>query len=583
MIAGYDYEREERAWGPRKATTAWCHQERQLSNPDLPDPYGIDELKVRHNPYSTMIRFVQANPDIGKEDFLRAWSALFKGDEIYDRRRTAQLSSTHQYQLSALVFVEEGMEFSKAMREAYISSGIGPDELMRDASERAREIAAGASMQLDSDDPLKDGAAHFATEMVAASMVLKHPLWNHCTANDKILLSGANIPPLDAAVYSRPFGFSVSAQTPVQREIHVGIINEYIAPIRKLSSHDRRVKWARDVVDNGVNNGLKIVYREIQEFLARYQGEDGVASSNLITAKNVDGFIEFVLQALAKRRKSLPGVKVLPELLIANVVSDLRVRLQNDSILSFRPTAPFDEVVKGLIALHDFYADFVVSQAHYHFGKDFRLPGKFLSRADEKLGKELGKVKWMDSTKVDINILPSRDALDRFHPYVGDRYCLLHIGCEKYSLDDPRFLPHRILVEGQRPSETLKGGIYQVTVNIQGLKIMILSGVDPRVGFYVNPGEFMDGLEQNFTQIAREGEYDLILVDEIEGSSRKGTMLREILTRYPDRFELAPEDAVGYPVGAPLDNGTPPRADETDKFYMAHRKFRIMADLRKKK
>lgn len=537
------------------------------------------ERRYEHrNPYGAMIRFIRNNPGLKKEEFLRAWRAIFEHDEHFDRKKIEQFSGELGCKLSALEFLERNLDCDKRIHASYVESGMPFEELMQRIEARADELVWGAHLHIHGDDPSQD-SLRSAVEMMAADMVLAPVSFIHHQVYKDVFQRIA-IEPLDGEVHSRPFTFPISLQRPIQREIHLGIIRDYMAPILRLARNDTIVEMAKNVLGNGARNGLRIVYSDIKEFFARYGDGTGLELPDLITSRNVERFIDCVLGALAKHPKAIPGVKFLPDFLIASSILNHEPKDSLKPILSFRPTAPFDDVVAGLMALHDFYAEQVANEAAHYFGKGFRLPGKFLGRAADLLLDEVTKVQWMDSERAEVSIVPSRNLLDAFHASMGGRNCLLGYGFTIHSLTDPRFLPHRILLHGQKPGKTWKGGIYQMTIRARGLKIMILSGIDPQRGFNVNPGEFMAGLERNFRQIANEGDYDLILIDEIEGSSRKGTMLREIRERYPERFELSPEEAVGFPVKEPVVDGVPPQPHETKKFYMAHRHFRVMADLR---
>lgn len=575
-IAGYVHSCDEkRRSNPYKDAQYYYREEKDLAF----DRKGCPD----HNPYIAMIRFMRANPGVKQEAFMRAWKAIFEQDDHFHWEKIWQFSGDLGCQLPALDFLERGLECDKKMLASYIDSGMAFHQLMQAVDERAYNLVRGAHLHIRWDDPASDSDGFcYAVERIAAKMVLA-PVYSRRASIGEDIFQRIVSQPLDEGVSSWPFVISVLIQRPIQRELHLGVIHDYLNPVRHLMDREAIAGMAKEALRNGAKNGLRVVSSDIKEFLTQYGDGADEAPFDAINAQNVGEFIDCALRALAKHPKAIPGVKFLPDFLIASTILEFSSTELLKPILSFRATAPFDDVVAGLKALHNFYAELIPNRAAHHFGIWFLPPGKFFKRADELLQRELAKIEWMDYERVRMTIVPSRDVLDGFHAYMGDRFCLSSDDFIKNSLTDPRFVPYRMLLHGPRPSETWKGGIYQMTVRARGLKLMILSGIDPQMGFNVNPGELMDELEYHFKEMAQDGDYDLMLVDEIEGSSRKGTMLREIRERYPDRLELSPEEAVGFPVKVPVVDGVPPGPHETDKFYMAHRHFRVMADLRGKK
>ncbi|MBF0104888.1 MAG: hypothetical protein HQM16_06130 [Deltaproteobacteria bacterium] len=517
----------------------------------------------------------------------------------------------------------------RALR-SYIRGTLRGPGFDKAVEERARELVMGKPLQLTGVDETR-----YAVEVAAAGRALHHPA--HDLRHLEARVAASSRADLLPSVHSRPFSFDVSVLTPAQQVIDVGLIEEYRKPLAELSTFQAQVEWLCGLMENTGTIGSRPVRVVVESFLREVRATD----INFYFTTHEPEFyalIDTMLRALAHDTNAIARDQTMAKLLLIKAVQVCAGEASLDTVRNFRPTMPYSAVVKGLSDLHEIYAYIVKDVAARYFGPDFKMPGKFLGQAALKLEREFKKIDWLhcEIERVRITILPCREELDRFHAVAGDRMCLMgDPQYEHHSLTDPRFDPHRVLVQPYQThrgpliqdliagkvgnlapnatlwnllrlasdpqnlhakntapgagyvelydapaSETWRGGIYQMTVHHKGLKIMILFGIDPRTDFFVNPAEFMDGLEKGFAEIAKEGGYDLVLTHGYEGSSRKGTILREILARYPEVFEFPPEDAIGFPLKAPYPN-RPPRADEGEMFYRAFSSdFRVMIDLR---
>lgn len=464
---------------------------------------------------------------------------------------------------------------------AYALGTLRGAEYLEAINARAKVLVYGANFVVrDHRDPA------YAVDIPTAQSVLNHPSLSGEQVESS-LKSAASIEQndLNPNVYSRPFSFDVSVQKPIQQVLEVGLIDKYARLIPPSPFPPTGLdEWAyilSHLVENHARNGLQIASKTIKKYQNDYPEKKLICllASN---EGNCFALVRRLLTELSYHPESLPGIQALPQLILLAARQSMSLSA-SDAVERLSPTRPFNEIVTSLQALHEFYADTIPEITRQYFGEGFQLPGRQLKNAARLLERELEKLKWVDSKRMRLHILPSRTHLDAFHPQMGDRNCLMtNPNYLVYSLTDPRFYPHRILVEGEAPENTWRGGIYQVTTVINGQKIMLLSGLDPRLGFHVNPAEFLDGLEKGFGEIAREGGYALVLVHRFEGSSRKGSIQREIDARYAYKglqFTLSEQDAVGFPLRRPYP-GRDPRIDEGAIFHHAHREYYIMLDLR---
>lgn len=463
---------------------------------------------------------------------------------------------------------------------SYVIGILRGAEYLAAVDARAHELVNGADLPIgDHRDP------KYAVDIPAAIRVLNHPA---LSGNDVERSLNGYLPiekgALNPDIYSRPFSFDVSVQTPLQQVLEVGLINEYgrLIPPSPFppAGNDAWAYILFNLVENQANNGLRIAAKTIDDYQTNYP-ERNLLSHLAENEGNCFALVQKLLSELSQHPKSLHNLQALSPLILLAARQTMSSSMA-EAIERFRPTLPFDEIVTSLQALHEFYADTIPEVTRRYFGEGFQLPGGPLKKAVRFLQRELDKLQWVDSKKVRLRILPSHSRLDGFHPHMGDRNCLMvNPNYVRYSLTDPRFLPHRILVEGEAPENAWQGGIFHITTVINGKKSMLLCGLDPRLGLKVNPAEFLDGLEKGFGEIAREGGYDQILIHTFEGSSRKGTIQREIDARYGQNnnvLVIAEEDAIGFPFRVPYSEGHP-KPGEKSRFHIPLRKFYVMRDL----
>lgn len=153
----------------------------------------------------------------------------------------------------------------------------------------------------------------------------------------------------------------------------------------------------------------------------------------------------------------------------------------------------------------------------------------FVAKERKRLKNIYGTLKQLDLKEENVTLLPSRDKVDAFFGHVGGNCLAAKSEYGLFGFTDPTFVPFRILINGKWMGTLMS---FTRFIGDKRQKALILSGIDPQIPF--KPDQFLDRLEENFAELARRGNYDLVLLTTGRGtiSSRRAFLQAEAEARY---------------------------------------------------
>lgn len=385
-------------------------------------------------------------------------------------------------------------------------------------------------------------------------------------SSDKVdtILSGAHVAPQDPRVYARPFASQVKIAKAVHANINRGVMRDYIAPIDRIRTRAQLATWLRTLVVNSRGLGLKHLRSTMIRTLGLPKYADLTQAGDKVTSHNAMELLHAIVKTLGKDPQRAVGIQVLPQIMIAwawHHPGNVHLRTQINA-LSQNMSA--QEIENSLGALLEFYSD-VMPDAVRAVAPKLHSAQNFLNNAERRLRQELARIEKLEESNETITFFPSRDRLDALFPFIAENCLSWSLDYALHAMRDGLFMPYRNVMQGQWVGEILT-----LTGFDQGLKLLMMPGIEPGTNLTVDPDSYLDAVDQGFYAVGLEGAYDLVLLpkDRYAQTSRTATIGPALRKRYTQPFRT--RRAFGFPQ----------RDVEGMQHYARHRDFLIMHDLR---
>lgn len=486
---------------------------------------SVSELLKLKELISDLIRYRNQNPQ-NDDLFHKIRGVLVKGDpELNTAFLSHYLPSMATDTFEALLDLYlAGYPIQGHLYLKYLQAESRREKLLN-VEKRAQELATTASDIGSLDDPFE--------VMAIQRLLLQTPLTYYLI---KFVLETVKIPPQNSLVQVSSFQFDVGLESiSIRKNSDKRFIFGYCERIKKIMDV---VEWTQKVLQSFRANFPKALRQNIYDFFHAQTDEDMQYAISTLSQERALEFIDTMIKAMEEHGKW--NQEVLEGMLLA--VTWHREPVAQRPIERYHKKRTETEIVEALRSVFEFYTDHFPRVVKRYFG-ELGPEQKMVETAHKQL-KNLYDIATKNRVgTAKVVLLPARTKLDAFFSFMAQN----SIATEEFALHgllDDDFVPFRILIDGQ-----WKGTVMTYTKMIDGKKVLIITGIDPQLDVMINLSEFMDGLHNGFLEIAKRGEYKLVVLPAVIGmrSSRRVSVMPEIRKRYSKNGIIRVKEPIGFP------------------------------------
>lgn len=376
----------------------------------------------------------------------------------------------------------------------------------------------------------------------------------------RFVLENAAVTELGEDVAFSPFEFEATQESlSIHNEIDKELIRTHVKKIMDVADVDQ---WTKKFLLEYDSQLPRVVHADVLGFFGATNKEEVLRAAEKLENKMALDFIETMVRAMAQKGKW--NKEVLESMLFA--LTWHREPVVKMPLRRYSNQRPASEIVQALEALYEFYSDHFPRLVQRYFG-DLGPERKFIVQTQNNLGAIHQRLERRVLGRVKVTLLPSRSKLDAFFGYVAQD-CLATEEYALHALLDPTFVPYRLLI-----GDEWRGTVMTFSATVDGKKLLIVTGINPRLDVTLNPAELVDGIIQGLKGIGQKGHYDLLLIPAHPGtqSSRRAFICPEIKVRFKTRFRIP--EGLNFPRRG--------RGNDPQDYYGNHKDFLVVADFRK--